>query len=230
MTSKAVIVFLKAPETGRVKTRLSRSLNKPFVLELYKGFVADTLDVLESAGDKYLYVWPPGKEDAFQKWLGSQYMFCPQKGDDLGQRMANAFADIFKKGYDAAVLIGTDIPELTTDVMSQADTALLNKDAVIGPASDGGYYLIGFQKSSFSTRVFEGIDWSTNAVLDQTRQAMNHLSIEYELLTEMDDIDTPEDLNALVERVKKGGKIGIQTLKVLASDADGYIHYHTGVK
>ena len=230
MISKAVIVFLKAPETGRVKTRLSQSLNKTFVLELYKGFVADTLDILESARDNYLYVWPPGKEGTLQKWLGSQYEFFPQKGGDIGQRMANAFADTFKKGYDTAVLIGTDIPELTTDVMSQVDMALQTTDAVIGPASDGGYYLIGFQKLAFSTRVFEDIDWSTAAVLDQTCQAMNQMSIEYEFLPEMDDIDTSEDLNALMARVKKGGKIGIQTLKVLTSDANGYIHYHTGVK
>ncbi|WP_300461885.1 TIGR04282 family arsenosugar biosynthesis glycosyltransferase [Desulfobacula sp.] len=230
MTSKAVIVFLKAPETGRVKTRLSQSLNTTFVLDLYKGFVVDTLDVLESAQDTFLYVWPPGKAEALQKWLGSQYLFCPQQGEDLGQRMGNAFADIFKRGYDAALLVGTDIPELTPALISRAETALQTTDAVIGPSSDGGYYLIGFQKSGFSTSVFKDIDWSTPAVLDQTRQAMNHLSLRYELLTEMDDIDTPEDLNALMARVKKGGTIGMQTLKVLTLYADGYIHYHTGIK
>ncbi|CCK81433.1 TIGR04282 family arsenosugar biosynthesis glycosyltransferase [Desulfobacula toluolica] len=230
MISKAIIVFLRAPEEGRVKTRLSRGLSNAFVLELYKAFVCDTLEALALTGDKHLYFWPRGKEKILQKWLGTQYQYSLQQGEDIGQRMANAFVDIFKKGYDSALLVGTDIPELSTNLICLAYDALQTKDAVIGPSSDGGYYLIGFEKSAFLKNMFDGIDWSTSAVMDQTIKIMNRMSIRYKLLEEMNDIDTPADFNALIERVKKGGKAGKRTHRILDAYEDGYINYHTCVK
>jgi len=217
MASKAVIVFFKVPEKGRVKTRLSKFLNDTFVLELYKGFVGDILEALETMGEKVLYFWPPGKKETLQKWLGNDYRFSVQQGDDLGQRMSNAFQDIFKKGYNRALLIGTDIPELSKEVICQAYEILQTRGAVIGPSGDGGYYLIGFKKSAFSKSIFQEIDWSTKSVLDQTVRAMDSMAIQYELLCELSDIDTPKDLDALVNRVEKGGKIGKRTLKILKS-------------
>lgn len=215
MTSEAVLVFLRAPEEGRVKTRLSKCLNPAFVLALYRGFVGDTLDALNAFEDKILYFWPPGKEKMLENWLGSGCVFSCQRGEDIGQRMANAFQDIFKKGYTRAILIGVDIPELGHDVIELAFKALQTRDAVIGPSADGGYYLIGFQKKSFSKDIFDDIDWSTEKVLNQSVRAMSRLSIQYELLPELSDIDTPEDLKALSDRVRKGGRAGRRTLKIL---------------
>ena len=217
MMDRVVIVFLRAPEKGRVKTRLSKFLNDTFVLELYKGLVKDTLDVIETSGDNALYFWPPGKKEVLQKWLGNKYAFLVQKGDNLGQKMSNAFVDMFKKGYTHALLIGTDIPELSANIITLAYQELQTADAVIGPSDDGGYYLIGFQKSGFSKIIFEGIDWSTTLVLDQTLQAMDRVSIQYRLLPGLNDIDTPKDFDALSCRVKDGGKIGKRTLKMLNS-------------
>jgi len=217
MTSKAAIVFLRVPEKGRVKTRLSKSLSESFVLELYKGFVEDSLEALEGAGDKILYFWPPGKERLLEKWLGTHYFFSPQQGNDIGEKMANAFHEIFEKGYTRAVLVGTDIPELTGLMISRAHKLLSAADAVIGPAEDGGYYLIGFQKNKFSKSVFQNIDWSTGRVLDQTITAMDRESIQYKLIDKLHDIDTLKDLKALTERAEKSENIGRRTLENLSA-------------
>lgn len=217
MISKAIIVFLRVPEKGRVKTRLARSLSDTFVLELYKGFAGDTLDALGDAGDKILYFWPPEKGNVLEVWLGRNYSFSPQQGENIGEKMSNAFVETFRKGYTSVLLIGSDIPELTQSVVLRAYEILSTKDAVIGPAKDGGYYLIGFQKDKFSKIVFNKIDWSTRHVLNQTIKAMDLASIQYELLGELHDIDTPEDLDALAGRAQKGGKIGKRTLENLSS-------------
>ena len=214
---RAVIVFLKAPQDGYVKTRLAEFLENSFVLALYKGFVRDILDVLETAGDKVLYFWPPEKKQAVQKWLGPQYDYSIQEGDDLGQRMSNAFVELFGKGYTRVLLVGTDVPELSSTDITRAFQILKTKDAVIGPSSDGGYYLIGFQTAKFSKHFFDDIDWSTSQVLHQTLLAMDRVSVRYELLSRLNDIDTPEDLAALSQRVKKGGKVGRRTLALLKS-------------
>ncbi|MBU1342589.1 MAG: TIGR04282 family arsenosugar biosynthesis glycosyltransferase [Proteobacteria bacterium] len=217
MASNAVIVFLKVPEKGQVKTRLSECLSQTFVLALYKGFVSDILETIETAGDKFLYFWPPGGKKRLINFLGNRYVFFPQQGQDLGERMANAFVDTFKKGYTQAILIGTDIPELGKEVIAQACEILESEDAVIGPSDDGGYYLIGFRNTTFSKMIFTQIDWSTKAVLDQTLRAMNQRSIDCKQLLKLSDIDTHEDLTALADRVKKGGKIGTRTLEILSS-------------
>lgn len=217
MISKAVIVFLKVPEKGRVKTRLAQFLDETFVLELYKGFVGDILDALKNCGETKLYSWPPGKRQLLENWLGTRYHFFAQNGNNIGQRMSNAFIDTFKSGTAHALLIGTDIPELSENVIFKAYRALQTTDAVIGPSSDGGYYLIGFQKTAFSKNIFKGIDWSTHRVLDQTLQAMDNRGIVYTLLPKLADIDTLEDLNALTGRVKKGGKTGERTRRILSS-------------
>jgi rSAM/selenodomain-associated transferase 1 len=215
MVSKATIVFLRAPQKEKVKTRLGEVLDQAFVLKLYKGFVTDTLEVIEHAGDKALYFCPLGKKNLLENWLGKGYDFYPQKGDNLGQRMANAFKDIFKKGYSQAILIGTDIPELSRDIITSAHIALEKKDIVIGPSIDGGYYLIGFKTKSFSTSIFKNIDWSTRTVFDQTLQAIKQKDLQYEILSQLNDIDTLEDLNALADRIKSGGKSGKRTFENL---------------
>lgn len=220
MVSKAVIIFLKAPEQGRVKTRLSRFLDETFVLELYKGFVFDTLDALETGGDKLVCFWPPQREKSLKLWLGNDLDYFSQKGSDIGKRMSNAFFEIFNRGYAQALLIGTDIPELDSEVITLAHQALQTADAVIGPTCDGGYYLIGFKRASFSQNIFKGINWSTSSVLAQTCHVMKKMSLHYKLLPELNDIDTPEDLTAFINRVKKGGKAGKKTINVLSAYED----------
>jgi rSAM/selenodomain-associated transferase 1 len=215
MVSKATIVFLRVPEKGKVKTRLGEFLDQAFVLKMYKGFVEDVLEAIETIGVKALFFYPSDKKNLLENWLGKKYDFYRQKGDDLGQRIANAFKEIFKKGYTQVILIGTDIPELSRDIIISAHIALEKKDVVIGPSGDGGYYLIGFQKTSFSTSVFKDIDWSTRIVFDQTLRAIKKENLQYEILSQLNDIDTLEDLNALACRLKSGGKSGKRTFENL---------------
>ncbi|MCP3874051.1 MAG: glycosyltransferase [Desulfobacteraceae bacterium] len=220
MIDKATIVFLRAPEKGKVKTRLSEFLSEAFVLDLYKGFVIDTLQALESTGDKILYYWPLKKKNLLLNFLGNGYTLSCQHGDNIGRRMANAFQDIFQDGYERGVLIGTDIPEISREIIERSFKILETKDAVVGPSIDGGYYLIGFNKTAFSKAAFKNINWSTKHVLDETLDIFNKMKVSYECLPELNDIDTVEDLKALAARVKKGGRAGKRTLEILKDYED----------
>jgi len=215
MANKAVIVFLKAPEKGRVKTRLSNSLDKGFVLELYKAFVKDTLDAVVPLGRPIVFFWPKNKKKAVTEWLGDDILSFPQQGVDLGQRMAHAFKTVFDAGYDRAVLIGTDIPQLNSDILTRAFENLESAPAVIGPSKDGGYYLIGFQKQTFSSRVFEGIDWSTPHVLEQTQAVMDTNNISFSRVETLNDIDTIADLKDLADELEDGCRVGRHTRAML---------------
>ncbi len=215
MNKNALIVFLKAPEKGKVKTRLSMDLDEGFVLELYQAFICDLLETLEPVSETFIYVWPPEKKNDLEALIGKDYDFAPQKGNDLGDKMANALDEVFKKGYERAILIGGDIPEITADIIFQAFNILSACHCVVGPSKDGGYYLIGFQKFRFSTQVFDGIEWSTSKALEQTISTMKNLALSWGTLPALEDIDTLEDLNALAQRVEKGQKIGARTLELL---------------
>ena len=193
------------------------SLDESFVLDLYKGFIHDTLDTVESFPDKFVYFLPSEKEDELRSWLGNEYHYFLQTGKDLGEKMSNAFRNGFTRGYDRLVLIGTDIPEITESVLVHAFDILETKDAVIGPATDGGYYLIGFKKESFSEKIFHGMNWSTKGVLGETLKAMDRTGIKYGRVSELNDVDTPEDLKSLILRMKSGAGIGPHTRKMLES-------------
>ncbi len=215
MGNNAVIVFLKAPEKGRVKTRLSKILDESFVLELYWGFIRDTLLALPPVADKFIYFLPLEKKEDLRSWLGDEYQYVLQTGRDLGEKMSNAFKDGFLNGYDRLVLIGTDIPEISETVLRHAFDVLETKDAVIGPASDGGYYLIGFKKESFSEEIFYDMNWSTKGVFRETLRAMDKMNLKYERVQELNDVDPPEDLNALAFRIKNGTGICPHTRKMI---------------
>lgn len=217
MSSQAIILFLKAPTKGQVKTRLTRSCDEDFVLELYKAFVQDILRVLQPFENLFLFFRPPEKEKMLKQWLGGDYTFVGQQGENLGQKMANAFETVFEKGFDRAVLVGTDIPEIDNEIMILAGQALEQADGVIGPSQDGGYYLIGLTRSVFSKTLFNDINWSTSEVLGQTLDIFKKQSIQYKLLKKLDDIDTPQDLSALKNRAQQAQRMGQETLRVLAS-------------
>ncbi len=217
MNLPAVIVFLKAPEKGRVKTRLCQDLDDGFGLKLYQAFVLDTLCVVAPFNHTFVFFQPPGKDKEIKKWLGPEHTYVAQQGENLGRKMAHAFETVFGMGFNQALLIGTDIPEITTDILAKAVQCLLDKKAVIGPAGDGGYYLIGFEKTGFSNDFFKDITWSGPTVFDQTTSAFNNCLLEYTCLPVLDDIDTVHDLNRLKHRMAAGQTIGTHTAKVLQS-------------
>ena len=213
-TDNAVIVFVKAPEKGRVKTRLAKGVGDAAALELYRCFVMDVLDMVRSTPwDLRVYYYPETAYDLVRTWLGDALDFFPQKGAALGDKMENALADTFAAGYEKAVLIGSDLPDLPFGIIDTAFKGLEQCSAAIGPSRDGGYYLIGFTAAGFSPRIFHGIPWSTNQVFDLTLNKFKDQQVSHYTLPVWQDIDTREDLSVLT--LDPSGKTAVHTTDYL---------------
>jgi rSAM/selenodomain-associated transferase 1 len=189
---------MKNPERGKVKSRLAAAIGDDLAICVYKNLVKGMLSTLK-AGTFPLYVcfYPKNAQKPLRNWLGARYRYIPQKGEDLGERMKNGFMKAFSMGHKRVVLIGSDIPDLPLEFIEEAFTSLKKKDAVIGPALDGGYYLIGFKEEAFSPQVFDGMAWGTDRVFDETMQALKKLRRTVHTLPYQRDIDTMEDLRNL---------------------------------
>ncbi len=200
-SSTAILLFIKAPIKGQVKTRLATALGDDAALKLYRNFVLDILDMLDRVGHPFIICYsPPDARSAVVEWLGDHREYLAQEGHDLGERMANAFQVLFSQGISRIVLVGSDLPDLTPEIFEEAFDALQTNDAVIGPAADGGYYLIGFQKNTFLPEVFRNIPWGTNTVQEQTLRIFQHAGHQVHTLPQWRDVDTVEDLRALADR------------------------------
>ena len=200
-SKNCALFFVKYPVPGRVKTRLAQQIGTETAADLYKNFVTDILAALKSSGVNFKIVFdPPDSKDQFQQWLGKECSYTPQVGQDLGQRMKNAFIQAFSEGFDRVVVIGSDSPDLPNEYLDLAFDALDTNDAVLGPSSDGGYYLLGFTKDSFSSEAFEQITWSSNKVFDQTINILKKHRRKFYLLPQWHDIDTIEDLKSFLRR------------------------------
>ena len=196
-----VLLFVKLPEKGKVKSRLAHHMDEDLVLRLYENMVLDTIDMLTRGRFPFqVFFTPAGARDKMVKWLGHEHPLVPQAGDDLGDRMEGAFASVFAGELDEAILIGSDIPGLTTEVIGEAFNALLTNDAVIGPADDGGYYLIGFRKTLFEPAIFHDMAWSTGTVFCETMAKLHEASLKVHVLPELTDVDTVEDLRTLMSQ------------------------------
>ena len=193
----SVIMFVKAPQPGMVKSRLAGKVGDETALALYMCFVQDTVAMLlEGRYPFTVFFHPAGAKEMIARWLGYDRKICPQHGSNLGERMKNAFRDVFSRGSTRAVLIGSDIPDLPHSFIGEALTSLEDHDAVLGPSHDGGYYLIGFRSDSFLPEVFEGVPWSTPAVFQQTLGILQKSKYRVYTLQERRDIDTFDDLAA----------------------------------
>jgi hypothetical protein len=200
--SACALLFMRAPLHGRVKTRLARSVGDAAVLALYRAFVQDVLAAVVAAGcTPLLCVTPSGQLSAVSRWLGRQHRCWPQPDGPLGERMAAAFQHVFAAGVDRAILLGSDIPDLPPRVIASAMRALERRAAVIGPSSDGGYYLIGFQASAYRAAVFEGIAWGTPEVFTATCQRFAQAGVTPRRLPTWWDVDDDDDLAALIRRL-----------------------------
>jgi rSAM/selenodomain-associated transferase 1 len=216
-TQRRVLVFVRAPELGRVKTRLEKKMDTATVLGLYRCFVEDIIQTLTSGGyDITVYFAPSHKESIVQAWLGSSFHIQAQTGRGLGQKMCNAFSNVFATEVGQAVLIGSDFPDLAIDIIHEAFVSLQNKDVTIGPVEDGGYYLMGFRKDSFDGNVFAGIDWGTEHVYQQTLQHIHDAGLNGHVLPSWQDIDTFEDLRAFYHRSKANGLMHLKTMQFLS--------------
>jgi rSAM/selenodomain-associated transferase 1 len=195
-----MLLFVRAPQEGLVKTRLATRLGAHKTLALYRCFVEDILTRISGSYPTSVFYTPKDQEANVQTWLGSYADCQPQRGADLGQRMQAAFKQIFGKPVKRAVLIGSDFPDLDIEIIHEAFAALHENDVVIGPATDGGYYLIGFQKDALNRNLFKDIDWGTSLVFQQTLVQIEQANLSYHTLPSWQDIDTYEDLMAFYNR------------------------------
>ena len=201
--SKCILLFLKSPVAGHVKTRLASEIGEEAAAGLYKCFVEDLISTVEQSGTAFRLCFHPREAKShFQEWLGDRYNYCPQSGSGLGERLKSAFIEAFEQGFSKVVAIGSDSPDLPGDFLRQAFEELDSHDAVIGPSSDGGYYLIGFSENSFVKEAFDSIAWSTSAVCDQTRMRLRMYELNVHLLPQWHDVDTRADLDGLAARNK----------------------------
>jgi len=187
----ALIIFLKYPELGRSKTRLAKDIGNENALKVYIELLEHTqLISKELKFDKYLFY---DKVTANKMpWGDDIYQTAYQIESDLGGRMQNAFEQLFSKEYERVVIIGSDCYELTQEVIEQAFELLKTSDAVIGPAKDGGYYLLGLRK--MIPQLFSDVAWSTDEVFSATVKTLENLNLTYSTTPILSDIDTIEDL------------------------------------
>lgn len=195
---KALILFAKVPRPGYVKTRLQPDLSADEAGRLYRAFLLDTLQVTAPIkGVTRVMGCDPNSEDPFFQELSEAHglVLINQSGEDLGSRMQNAMGEVRQMGFSQTVIIGTDSPTLPTGYIEEAFSLLQRFPVVLGPSTDGGYYLIGF--SGDPPPIFDGIAWGTQEVLTQTIEKINENRIKAELLPFWYDVDTIQDLRFL---------------------------------
>jgi len=210
MDDRCLLFFIKNPEKGKVKTRLASAMGHEMAVKLYRRFLLEMLFTLNKGTFLfYLCFYPGDSLNNLKQWLGDHYLYTPQNGENLGERMKNGFMEAFAIGFKRVVLIGSDIPDLSLEFIEEAFHSLQEKDAVIGPSLDGGYYLIGFKDKTFPPQVFKGISWSTERVFDETMKVLKQGSLAVHTLQPLRDIDTIDDLGSLYKGLwashKKGG-------------------------
>ena len=195
-TRKTLILFMRYPIAGKVKTRLIPALGAEGAAALHRRLVLRTLRMAKEACRSVpaeLEVHFDGSgEQEISHWLGDKVRFVPQCSGDLGDRMSRAFAESFCSGSMATVIIGSDCPSLTPKILVEAFARLTETPAVLGPAQDGGYYLIGLDRPM--PELFRGVAWGTDRVLVDSLAALEQRRCRPALLKPLADIDRPEDL------------------------------------
>ena len=188
---RLIIIFYRNPILGHVKTRLAAGIGSEKALEVHLKLGMRTMQVVSDVScDKVVFY--DREAVAGDYWDDRVFMKEIQKGADLGERMTDAFDRMFHDGYRNILIIGTDCPEITSELIESAFENLGNHDVVIGPAVDGGYYLLGLKAPVHE--LFTGVDWGSAAVFDQTIQKLSLSGQSFFCLRKLHDIDRPEDL------------------------------------
>lgn len=216
----------KAPREGEVKTRLLGALNPAEARLLYVAFLSDTFAVMEDVREERedlrlaLCYTPEGEEEAFEDVEREASLMIPQRGDNLGERLTNCFADLFALGFESVVVIGADSPTLPGEYVFDAFECFeTDDDVVIGPTEDGGYYLVGMRK--LHKRIFEDIPWGGAGALDATIERARDAELNLVILPEWRDVDTPEDFEALKRELDENKGAAKFTRKFLRELAKG---------
>lgn len=206
--NNVLLIFVKAPTLGQVKTRLQPEITPQESLLLYRAMVEDLIAQFKGVlyCDVKVFFLPSGAKAEMQQWLGDYFEYLPQTGSNLGDRMYLASMQMFRLNYKKVIIVGSDIPTLGKSMVSKAFSNLDNYDLILGPSTDGGYYLIGLKESH--QELFKDINWGTNIVLQQTllKSRNNNLSV-FQLDT-MSDIDTYSDVIQLWHNLKNSKQTG----------------------
>jgi rSAM/selenodomain-associated transferase 1 len=201
----ALIIFARYPVLGKVKTRLASSLGKEFALGFYKECSRHLFaQVVRNQNDFFTPFLFYSEKDELNKmidWAGSGFEYYYQEGSDLGERMSNAFNKVFTLGAKKAVIIGTDVPDISKNLITNSFKLLDKKDFVIGPSIDGGYYLLGMK--NLNCDLFSEISWSTETVLDQTIKRIDANNFNFAKLEQLHDIDDDQSLKLWMKEHSK---------------------------
>ncbi len=193
----AVLVFVRAPEAGLVKTRLAAEIGPEAALRVYKMLAEQAVAAASGAGIDTavrVHFTPADAERAVREWLGDGPVYLPQAPGDLGDRLRNAFREAFRAGHERVVVIGSDLPAMHAELLRHAFRMLDEHTAVLGPARDGGYYLLGLREPC--PQLFTGIPWSTERVLEHTLERLRSAGAAPVLLETLTDVDHADDLPA----------------------------------
>jgi rSAM/selenodomain-associated transferase 1 len=199
MGTTALGIFIRFPHLGKVKSRLACTLGPEKATVFYQlcgQQIARELDRLPLELAKYLFYADGSDKDEIRDWISFPFRLIPQPKGDLGQRLEQSFRSFLDGVPGKAIIMASDVPDLSKDIMNDAVSALDNYDMVIGPCNDGGYYLIGMKKPH--GELFEGISWSTNKVLEQTLAIAGKQGLSVFSLITLRDIDTGDDLKEWV--------------------------------
>jgi rSAM/selenodomain-associated transferase 1 len=216
---RCILVFARAPAMGTVKTRLATHLPPETVLRLYRCMVADTLDTLSACdADVSIHYYPDDALPLMRDWLGDGYRYVPQSGNGLGPRMKNAFRWAFAAGYQQAICLGTDIPDIRAEIIQEAFSHVRENACPVGPAADGGYYLIGFAAGRVPEPAFtDAIDWGGDQVLTDTIRRLAAAGLCVKKLPVLQDIDTIRDVAAFHARACRGAHWARRTAALIAA-------------
>ncbi|WP_439128142.1 TIGR04282 family arsenosugar biosynthesis glycosyltransferase [Polaribacter sp.] len=195
MHKNLLLIFTRNPELGKAKTRLAKTVGDETALEIYKFLLERTKNIASAVknADKAVYYSVKIRENDI--WDANTFQKHQQFGEDLGIRMLNAFKNGFKAGYQKVLIIGSDLYDLSSKNIENAFTALDKNDVVIGPAEDGGYYLLGM--NSLQEKVFKNKEWGTETVRKATLTDLNDKKVK--LLAFKNDIDVYEDIENIPE-------------------------------
>ena len=186
---RLLLIFTRNPKLGKCKTRLAATIGGQAALDIYMILIRHTAEITKDLScSKEVYYSEEVPENDF--WDKDNYAKLLQEGSDLGERMYNAFKSGFQKGYKKIILIGSDIYDLNSETIEEAFVEIENADFVIGPAADGGYYLVGMK--TLNNEIFQNKNWGTETVLEDTLNNLNHKKVK--LLEIKNDIDVYEDL------------------------------------
>jgi len=186
-----LLIFIRNPKLGQVKTRLAKDIGAVNALNIYHFLSSHTCKITQQVVHCDKQVWYSEFIDKDDIWSSETFEKQVQKGNNLGERLQNAFEEGFTKGYEKIIVIGSDLFEIHELEIQESFDILNTKEAVIGPAKDGGYYLIGFSKCMPSD-IFTGISWGENSVLQETKKRL--IGTKYQELALKNDIDYLEDI------------------------------------